>query len=203
MIFVTQGKAPPARDLRSELVSAAVSMLAQSAVVPSLRSIARACGVAPSAVYWHFPSESALRAAVLDAEYADLARAVELAIAGTEKDSSRVVLAWQAYVAWGIANPGAYQALFESPDHLTSMRADEDPRPQDRLVELAATFDPATPLISARLMWSAVHGLVSLRIHKATVDWKISADDATARIVTALSAQPRPLKGRQPPRSDT
>jgi AcrR family transcriptional regulator len=189
MNVVTPESAPAVRDLRSELVSAAVAMLAQSAALPSLRSIARACGVAPSAVYWHFASEAALRTAVLDAEYADLAQAVDQALAQPRKGSSKVVLAWQAYVAWGIANPGAYQALFESADHLTSMRADDDPRPQDRLVEMAATFDPATPLTSARLMWSAVHGLVSLRIHKTTVDWKISAADATARIVTALSAQ--------------
>ncbi|HEY4456226.1 MAG TPA: hypothetical protein VGN81_18075 [Pseudonocardiaceae bacterium] len=39
------------RDLRAELLAAAVAMLAQPqpVAVPSLRSIARACGVAPSA----------------------------------------------------------------------------------------------------------------------------------------------------------
>ncbi|WP_019065163.1 TetR family transcriptional regulator, partial [Streptomyces prunicolor] len=70
------------RDLRSELVAAAIGMLAepQAVAVPSLRSIARACGVAPSAVYWHFPSEADLRSAVLDAEYTSLVEAVESAL---------------------------------------------------------------------------------------------------------------------------
>jgi hypothetical protein len=109
------------------------------------------------------------------------------------------VLAWQAYAAWGLAHPGGYQLLFESSDRLAATRADDDPRPPDRFVELAATFDPATPLTSARLMWSAIHGVVSLRLHKTDVDWKISLDTAVGRIVVAFSAGP-PRAKRKPAR---
>src|SRR5882757_266690 len=169
----------------------------QAIAVPSLRSIARACQVAPSAVYWHFPSDSELRVAILDAEYADLAATVERSLAKARKGSNRLVLAWRAYAAWGLAHPGGYQLLFESSDRLAATRADDDPRPPDRFVELAATFAPDTPLTSARLMWSAVHGIVSLRLHKTDVDWKISADSAVTQIVAALSAAPPERSGRQ------
>ena len=42
--------------------------------------IARTCGVAPLAVYWHFPSEADLRSAMLDTGYASLVEAVESAL---------------------------------------------------------------------------------------------------------------------------
>ncbi|MYW16551.1 TetR family transcriptional regulator, partial [Streptomyces sp. SID2955] len=83
------------RDLRAELVAAAVAMLTQPqpVAVPSLRSIARACRVAPSAVYWHFPSEADLRSAVLDTEYASLIKAVEAALDSAPEDADRLAVA--------------------------------------------------------------------------------------------------------------
>ena len=177
------------RDLRAELVAAAMTMLAepQPVAVPSLRSIARACNVAPSAVYWHFPSEADLRAAVLDAEYADMITQVETASTGAGYGVAAHVLAWQAYVAWGLSHPGAYQLLFESDDELAASRADTDAHSRNRFVGLATAVAPDAPLALARLLWSAIHGLVSLRLHKKDVDWQLSAAEATARIVTALS----------------
>lgn len=179
------------RDLRAELVAAAVGMLAepQAVKVPSLRSIARECKVAPSAVYWHFPSESDLRSAVLDAEYTDLVTCVEQAITDAPEDADLLVAASQAYVRWGLAHPGAYQLLFESDDELLETRAPHGLRLQKRIVELMAESDPDTPFTSALLLWSAYHGLVSLRLHKSEWDWGLSPDEATERIVTALAPQ--------------
>lgn len=185
------------RDLRAELIAAARGMLAepQPVTVPSLRSIARDCDVAPSAVYWHFPSEPDLRSAVLDAEYTDMIDSIERAIAGAPDESDTLVVASQAYVRWGLAHPGAYQLLFESGDDLPATRAPHGPRLQERMVELVAEADPDTPLSTALLLWSAYHGLVSLRLHKSDWDWGLSADDATAGIVTALV--PRPTRSSE------
>jgi AcrR family transcriptional regulator len=177
------------RDLRSELIAAAVAMLAdpQPVEVPSLRSIARTCGVAPSAVYWHFPSQADLRTAVLDAEYTDLVDSIERAVAEAPEGEDLLVVAGQAYVRWGLAHPGAYQLLFESGDPLPETRAPHGPRLQQRIVSLVAAGDPEAPFSTALLIWSAYHGLVSLRLHKDDWDWGLSSDEATARIVTALS----------------
>jgi AcrR family transcriptional regulator len=147
--------------------------------------------VAPSAVYWHFPSEAELRSAVLDAEYADLIGTVERASDAAGLGVDALVLAWQAYVAWGLEHPGAYQLLFESDDQLAASRADYPSRAQNRFVQLATAIDPVSPLILARLLWSAIHGLVSLRLHKADIDWLLSADQAVARMVISLSIGPR------------
>jgi AcrR family transcriptional regulator len=177
------------RDLRSELVAAAIGMLAepQAVAVPSLRSIARACGVAPSAVYWHFPSEADLRSAVLDTEYASLVEAVETALDATDEVDDHLVVAGDAYIAWGAAHPGAYQLLFESSDPLPETRAAHGPRLQARIVELARLVDPDAPFASALLLWSAWHGVVSLRLHKTEWDWGMTAQEANRRLIQALA----------------
>jgi AcrR family transcriptional regulator len=177
------------RDLRSELVAAAIGMLAepQAVAVPSLRSIARACGVAPSAVYWHFPSEADLRSAVLDTEYASLVEAVESALDATDEVDDHLVVAGDAYIAWGMAHPGAYQLLFESNDALPETRAAHGPRLQARIVELARLVDPDAPFASALLLWSVWHGVVSLRLHKNEWDWGMTAQEANRRLIHALA----------------
>jgi AcrR family transcriptional regulator len=164
----------------------------QAVAVPSLRSIASACNVAPSAVYWHFPSESELRQAVLDFEYADLINTVDGAIADLPQGKEALIAAGEAYVTWGLEHPGAYQLLFESSDALPPTRADRGPRIQSRIVEMAAAIDPSIAFASALLLWSAQHGLVSLRLHKTDWDWQLSPGEAVARMVNGLVLQPDP-----------
>ncbi|MCX4853816.1 TetR/AcrR family transcriptional regulator [Streptomyces canus] len=164
------------RDLRGELIAAAVAMLAQPqpVAVPSLRSIARACQVAPSAVYWHFPSEVDLRSAVLDTEYTSMISAIEAALDGAPDGADRLVVAGDAYIAWALEHPGAYQLLFESDDELPATRAEHGPRLQRRIVERARRVDPQAPFAAALLLWSAWHGVVSLLLHKTEWDWGIT-----------------------------
>ena len=178
----------PSRDLRAELISAAVTMLAevQPVAVPSLRSIARACRVAPSAVYWHFPSEAELRSAVLDAEYADMVESIERALDSAPAGSDALVVAGNAYAAWGLAHPGAYQLLFESGDPLPETRAEHGPRLQRRIVELAAAIDAGERFSVALMLWSVWHGLVSLRLHKREWDWGQNFEQANERIIRSL-----------------
>lgn len=179
------------RDLRGELVAAAVEMLAQPqpVAVPSLRSIARACQVAPSAVYWHFPSEADLRSAVLDAEYTSLICTVEAALDSAPDDTDRLVVAGDAYITWALEHPGAYQLLFESDDELPATRAEHGPRLQQRIVELARRVDPQAPFTAALLLWSAWHGVVSLRLHKTEWDWGMTPQEANERLVAALTTR--------------
>lgn len=184
---------PRTRDLRAELVAAAVAMLAepQAVAVPSLRSIARACRVAPSAVYWHFPSEADLRSAVLDAEYTSMVDSIEAALDAAGENADPLVVAGDAYVAWGLAHPGAYQLLFEGADALPETRAEHGPRLQARIVDLARRVDAEAPFAAALLLWSAWHGIVSLRLHKSDWDWGMTPEEASRRLVAALAPHTR------------
>jgi AcrR family transcriptional regulator len=179
------------RDLRGELIAAAVSLLAepQRVAVPSLRRVAVACDVAPSAVYWHFPSEEDLQAVVLDVEYDSLMSAVGLATVDVDDPVAAFVAAWQAYATWGMAHPGTYQLLFEGGDALSAPRHDYHLRTWNRFVELARRVHPPAPLVLARLLWAAVHGIVSLRLHKTDIDWQPEIEVAVAAVVTAILDQ--------------
>jgi AcrR family transcriptional regulator len=177
------------RDLRAQLLAAAIEMLAQPqpVAVPSLRAIARACDVAPSAVYWYFPSEAELRSAVLDAEYTDLVDAVEAALDAADPGDPPLVAGGIAYIRWGLAHPGAYQLLFESNDPVPATRAEHGPRLQSRIVELAGRVDPRMPFAAALLLWAGWHGIVSLRLHKPQWEWGMTPEEANERLVTSLT----------------
>jgi len=80
--------------------------------------------------------------------------------------------------------------LFESSDSLPATRAAAGPRLQQRIVALAAEVDPGAPFAAALLLWSAWHGIVSLRLHKTDWDWGQTAEQANARIVCAMTRPP-------------
>lgn len=151
--------------------------------------------MAPSAVYWHFPSEAELRSAVLDAEYADMVESIERALEAAPAGSDALVVAGNAYGTWGLAHPGAYQLLFESDDPLPETRAEHGPRLQRRIVELAATIDADARFPTALMLWSTWHGLVSLRLHKREWDWGQTSEQANERIIRALREPPAGAAG--------
>ncbi|WP_413810669.1 TetR-like C-terminal domain-containing protein [Streptomyces sp. OE57] len=145
--------------------------------------------MAPSAVYWHFPSEGDLRSAVLDVEYTSLIENVQAALDSAAEQDEPLVVAGNTYIAWALAHPGAYQLLFESHDELPATRADQGPGLQRRVVELARRVDSDAPFAAALMLWSVWHGIVSLRLHKNEWDWGMSAEQANLRMISALTRQ--------------
>ena len=179
--------------LRADLVRAATELLVapQGIAAPSLRAIARECGVSPSAVYLHFDSQAALIAAVFEAQYDELASALAAADRPRSAPLARLQALARAYVTWGIEHPGAYQLLFESADTLPV--AVEGVAVADGLMDQVATLVRAhghsrhdESVRRAQRIWVAVHGLVSLRIHKPHAAWSASAQGDAAALVTAL-----------------
>ncbi|WP_445519531.1 TetR-like C-terminal domain-containing protein [Streptomyces sp. NEAU-174] len=133
--------------------------------------------------------EADLRSAVLDAEYTSLISAVGAALDGAPDGADRLVVAGDAYITWALEHPGAYQLLFESDDELPATRAEHGPRLQRRIVELAHRVDPQAPFAAALLLWSAWHGVVSLRLHKTEWDWDMTPHEANRRLVAALTTR--------------
>jgi Tetracyclin repressor-like, C-terminal domain len=86
-----------------------------------------------------------------------------------------------------LGREGAYQLLFESSDELPETRAAHGPWLQARIVELARLVDPDAPFAAALLLWSAWHGVVSLRLHKSEWDWGMTAQEANRRLIGALT----------------
>jgi len=181
--------------LRAQLLEAATTLLLapRSIEPPSLRAVARASGVAPSAVYLHFRSQADLVATVVAAQYEELRQALDAADDAAADPGGRLALLADAYVTWGLAHPGAYQLLFESADVLAPAAPGgpgEGPGVDllDRvaqLVDRAGTSTAPGPQVALQI-WAALHGLVSLRLHKQEAPWLNDAVGDTRRIVAAL-----------------
>jgi AcrR family transcriptional regulator len=184
-------------QLRDELLAAATALLSQRLAVtpPSLRETARACGVSATAVYRHFPSQQALLLAVAAQSLAALEAVVDERHADgeprTERDGDARGMA-VAYTAWAVANPGAYQLLFEGRDLLddaASIDAGVD-RLQRRLEAVLAGSSPDADAaaVRAELLWTALHGLVVTRIRKSHHPWRRTLAEDAASLVDAFSA---------------
>jgi AcrR family transcriptional regulator len=196
-------------QLRVALLAAAEILLVvpRSAPPLSLREVARLAGVSPSAVYLHFASAQELIAAVVQLQSRKLVAAVlgpeaaEVAgmQAAREADGTRgaadgplaaasVSLADIAtrYVDWGLANPGACQLLFESADRLGNPVGPSEPGwividAAVGALRRAHGISQADATTAAMRAWAALHGIVSLRIHKGDALWPTSArEDALA-----------------------
>jgi len=179
--------------LRAELVRAATELLLapQGLAAPSLRAIARECGVSPSAVYLHFDSQEALIAAVVDAQYVELATALAAVDRPRAAPLVRLHALARAYATWGIEHPGAYQLLFESADSLPS--AGQGSAVGSGLMVQVAELVRACGVTRtddsvrrSQRMWVALHGLVSLRIHKPQASWAASAQADAVALVDSL-----------------
>lgn len=186
-------------QLRTALLAAAEARLVEPRTTPplSLREVARLAGVSPSAVYLHFASVQELIAAVVHLQSRKLVAAV-LGPDAAEADATRhaagtpvaasVSLADIAarYVDWGLANPGAYQLLFESADRLGNPVGPSEPGwvvidAAVGALRRAHGIGEADATTAAMRAWAALHGIVSLRIHKGDALWPTSArDDALA-----------------------
>ncbi len=176
--------------LRDHIVAAASELLLtpQPPSAPSLRSVARRCGVSPTAVYLHFASQRDLVRAVVEDLHGSLAAeftaADDPALPVPERLARRAV----AYVHWGLANPGAYQLLFESEDRLDLPHEGEGPGWQ-LIVHTGELLTQVAPIAAdeavrwATRVWVALHGLVSLRVHKPDQDWPDPPDTAAREIM--------------------
>ena len=57
-----------------------------------------------------------------------------------------------------------------------------------------AAYGACIALTAALLLWSAWHGVASLRLHKNDWDWGMTAQHANHQLVTALTARPAPKR---------
>jgi hypothetical protein len=91
---------------------------------------------------------------------------------------SRLRAAAHAYVRWGLAHPGPYTVVFEgralrqlTADQERAMTADSGLM-DDVKALVAGVPGAAVPAdLAAISLWSALHGLVALRLAKPAFDW--------------------------------
>jgi AcrR family transcriptional regulator len=207
---IQREKAPRARNargegerLRDEIIAAAIKVLSTiGAEDPfSLRAVAKEAKIAAPSVYIHFADRNVLLLAVLEKLFREqvavrAAAEEEAARAGGgpwERLLARSIVA----VEVGLKHPGHFKVLFEGRVVLRL----NDPRIADfgrpllaRSIELIREIKPisAKARVSqdsqrlALLLWSGLHGVISLRINKPTLDWPsaiVLAEQITRAII--------------------
>lgn len=192
--------------LRDEIIDASIKVLAVLAPDEpfSLRAVAREAKIAAPSIYIHFADMNALLLAVLEKLFkkqvairADAEEKAALAGGGAWER----LLAWSmAAVAFGLKHPGHFKVLYEGRvvPRLSNPRLEEFTRPLlVRAVELIREIPVAKgarricddPHRLALLLWSGLHGIISLRINKPTLPWPDAME--LAEQMTRAIIQPR------------
>ncbi|MFJ2771391.1 TetR/AcrR family transcriptional regulator [Streptomyces sp. NPDC087300] len=188
--------------LRGQLIDAAAKLLAtlDQPETLTLRQVAREVGVAPASIYGHFPDLSALVQHVLRLRYEELARLMEQAAQANPDPLGDVVARCAAYARWGVDQPGHYRTLFGGrmpTDLLTGSAHGAGEELFGALVaSLAAVTDPdgtrSTPegqWQAGILLWTALHGLVSLYNAHGTMSWP-PLDDLLTDLIGLHTGRP-------------
>ena len=180
-------------QLREELIRAAIELLEEPQVVngPSLREIARATGIAPSAVYTRFTSASELLQTVIDSQYGALREEIRKSAQAATNPKEKLVLIASRYITWGLEHPGSYQLLFESSDKLPEGVVALGPGVEllreigGHVAEVLGESDDSPERVTLRL-WAALHGITSLRLHKKNSPWTTSVEIEAEATVEAF-----------------
>jgi AcrR family transcriptional regulator len=198
--------------LRGEIMEAAVKVLAVLGPEDpfSLRSVAREAKIAAPSVYIHFSDRNVLLLAVLAKLFGDhvalRAAAEEVAAEAGGGAWERLLARSIAAVQFGLKNPGHYKVLFEGRvvPRLKDPRVGNFGRPLlTRSIELIREIPPRAgaervsedPRRLALLLWSGLHGVISLRINKPTLEWP-EATELAEQITRAIIQPGEPARAR-------
>jgi AcrR family transcriptional regulator len=173
--------------LRREIVDAAIRLLERLGPDEpfSLRAVAKEARISAPSVYLQFADRNLLLVAVLEQLFQDLAALRSVA---EEKVTQAGGGAWDrlmatilASVEFGLQRPGHFKVLYEGRvvPRLDDPKAAAFGRPlQTRTVELVRAIVSESsgrgqddPERLSLLLWAGIHGLISLRINKPTLDW--------------------------------
>ncbi|MEW1750991.1 TetR/AcrR family transcriptional regulator [Streptomyces angustmyceticus] len=171
--------------LKAQLVDATAKLLAtlDQPETLTLRQVAREVGVAPASIYSHFTDLSALIQHVLRLRYQELARLMDEAaqVAGPAPLAD-LTARCAAYVHWGVSQPGHYRTLFGGrmpADLVPGSAHGAGAEPLTAVVtSLAAAAVPERKQPTAErqaqaglMLWTALHGLVSLYNDHGMMPW--------------------------------
>jgi AcrR family transcriptional regulator len=178
--------------LRQELITAANHLLRSGETIESLslRAVAREVGVAATSVYLHFDDKASLLLAVYQRHFADLADALNCAIAEQDEPAARLRAMTLAYRQFAVDYPDTYQVLFTMP---AATAASGTPGPGAPILDIvreviaectdAGLIHPGDPYQVALCLWATLHGLITLRATRPQVAWP----DQDALFDTALT----------------
>jgi len=194
--------------LASEIVDGALAIVRRtgSSEGVTLRSVAREVGIAAPSIYAHFPDRESILAAAVLRVFDDLRDHIEEATATQTDPVDRLVAGTEAYVSFGLENPGAYGLLFTRANLGPGFRSP----PQFPFRELPpiggegfgllvesirdcveAGVSTSTDLFAdATAVWVALHGTISLWSSMCAGPWPNGRDFVRQLTLSLARVQP-------------
>jgi AcrR family transcriptional regulator len=169
-------------EVRTRILDAARELFANEGVESvTMRRIADRIEYSPTAIYFHFRDKEALLAELCDSDFRAFAHGFTL-IAQISDPVERLRAAGRAYVEFGLNNQSHYRLMFMTPKTTDASTIAKGNPEEDAyaflkgiVAELMATGrfrDDLTDFdLTAQVIWSAMHGLVSLEIAKCKDEW--------------------------------
>jgi AcrR family transcriptional regulator len=190
--------------LREELIAAAGRLLAASGDpdVLSLRAVAREAGVAAPSVYLQFQSKDDLLRAVVAAHFESFQCAIAAGRTAGSNPATKLFQGALAYCRFAAEHPGSYRIIFDmllppwpdlEKDDLPGMSA------FSMHVEAVAECGEAgavairDPFQTATGIWTALHGIVTLRRHLPSFPWPPLEQQLTSMLAAYTGIAPSDL----------
>jgi AcrR family transcriptional regulator len=170
-------------EIRTSILDAARELFAQDGVeAVTMRRIAEKIEYSPTAIYFHFKDKEALLTELCECDFREFAHRFAAA-AQIADPFERLRASGAAYVEFGLQHQSHYRVMFMTPKPALTPNKDHQGNPQeDAYALLRNTVEQAiaegrmreelTDLdLVSQVIWSGVHGIVSLEIAKCNDDW--------------------------------
>lgn len=164
------------RHTRSEILDAARDIFVREGFeVFSMRTLARAVGYSPGAIYLYFKSKEDLFDILVEQSFVHLHEALEVLLEERGKDpAAQLKRGLRLYAEWGLNHPSEYQIAFvvrqPAKKRYRTHRAFDLARAlMKRCLGKSATSHELE--LRTQAMWAAIHGVTSLLMQRPSFPW--------------------------------
>jgi AcrR family transcriptional regulator len=170
-------------EIRGKILDAARDLfVAEGYDAVTMRRIADKIEYSPTAIYFHFRDKDALLKELCEHDFLSLAQQF-LAMRDISDPIEKLKATGKAYLQFGIDYPNHYRLMFMTPHPpITEHELEKDNPEEDAYAFLKAIVAQAIAArrfkpeykdvdLVAQIVWSGVHGVISLQIAKQNDDW--------------------------------
>jgi AcrR family transcriptional regulator len=195
-------------EMRLEILSAARQIFVRYGVENfSMRTLARAVGYSPAAIYLHFTNKEELFEVLVEESFAHLYDALHSLLDEDPKDPIRQLKrGLRLYVEWGLKNPSEYQIAF------VVRNPAKNPYRTHRAFDLARTLvkrclSPSKVValqleLRTQALWAAAHGITSLLTQRSSFPW-VSRESVINQVIdSAVQGALGPARRRKAKRKN-
>lgn len=185
-------------NLRAALIEIGLKIVEEKGVrALTLREIGSRAGVSRMAAYRHFGNKHDLICAISEAGFREFADALTAARKSAPPDfASQMSAMFVAYVKFAREHRAYYDVMFDAEEHGDETEAPHDSEGARAFAILVDTIRegqesgnvrPGDPVALARFVWSAVHGISTLRFDQGDGFMQLST-----QLIRAALAPPKP-----------